>query len=116
LLSIHLHNLQFFAHHGLYDEEKILGNTFEINVDVELHKNERVEKLNETINYVQIYQIIKKRMKLASPLLETVAYDLVDEIKELSTQTKSIYISIKKLNPPIENFIGSVGVSIKKEF
>jgi len=33
MLSVCLHNIIFKAYHGLYEEEKINGNDFEINVE-----------------------------------------------------------------------------------
>jgi len=32
LITLHLEKLQFFAYHGLYEEEKKLGNEFELNI------------------------------------------------------------------------------------
>lgn len=115
-MIIHLHNLNFFSHHGIHEEEKILGTAFEVNVEVEIKHNHRIDTIHQTIDYVQVYNIIKERMAIATPLLETVLEDLVTKIHQSSTLIKSIAVSIKKINPPIENFSGSVGVSLKKNF
>jgi 7,8-dihydroneopterin aldolase/epimerase/oxygenase len=115
-MIIHLHNLKFFSHHGIHEEEKILGTAFEVNVEVEIKQNERIDTIHQTIDYVQVYNMVKERMTIATPLLETVLEDLVSEIHQSSTLIKSIAVSIKKINPPIENFSGSVGVSLKKNF
>ena len=37
MLTIQLHQLLFFAYHGLYEAEKINGNQFELDVDIELN-------------------------------------------------------------------------------
>ena len=34
MITIHLHHLIFFACHGLHEEEKILGNEYEVNAEV----------------------------------------------------------------------------------
>lgn len=115
-MTIHLHKLIFFSHHGIHEEEKILGTEFEVNVALEIHQSQKIDSIHQTLNYVTVYEIIKKRMAIATPLLETIVEDLMNEIHQSSTLIKSISISIKKLHPPIPNFIGSVGVSLKKEF
>ena len=115
-MIIHLHNLKFFSHHGIHEEEKILGTAFEVNVEVEIKHNNRIDTIHQTIDYVQVYNMVKERMAIATPLLETVLEDLVTKIHQSSTLIKSIAVSIKKINPTIENFSGSVGVSLKKNF
>jgi dihydroneopterin aldolase len=116
MLTVHLHDLLFAGYHGVHDEERILGNTYELNIDATLDIKEHITQLHQTADYVAIYEIIKKRMALPSALLETVAQDLADLIHLYDNRIKSVSVSIKKLNPPIVNFQGSVGVSYKKEF
>jgi dihydroneopterin aldolase len=116
MITVHLHNLQFTGYHGVHDEERVLGNTYELNIEATLDAKEPITYLHQTADYVTIYEIAKKRMQLPSALLETVAQDLTTLIHEYDNRIKSVYISIKKLNPPIVNFQGSVGVSYKKDF
>jgi dihydroneopterin aldolase len=116
MLTIHLHQLLFHAFHGVYKEEQILGNQFEVNVDVEVDAPEHIERLNETVNYVTIYHCIKKQMQVATPLLETVAQDITQAIRTIDERIKSVSITIKKTAAPIKNFQGIVGVSCKTDF
>ncbi len=116
MLTIHLHNLQFHAYHGLYELEKFSGNTFEIDVDVVVDVNEKITRLSQTVNYATVYETIKVRMQQPTPLLETVAQEITGHIRNIDERIRSVNISIKKLSPPIENFQGSVGVSIKTDF
>ena len=116
MLTIQLHQLQFHAYHGLYEHENFIGNTFEVDADVEVVVEEQITKLNQTVNYATIYGVIKKRMQQPSPLLETVAQELTRNIHDIDKRIKSVSITIKKLSPPIENFQGTVGVCYKKEF
>lgn len=112
MLSIHLHNLQFFAHHGLYEEEKVLGNLFELNVSV-THSPRRlpVHRLEDTIDYVAVYELIRKRMAVPTPLLETLATELAQEILAKFSLAEEVFLSIRKLHPPVTGMEGSVGVS-----
>jgi dihydroneopterin aldolase len=116
MFTIHLHNLRFFSFHGVHDEEQILGNDFEISVDVSFNAAEAIAKLHQTINYVKVYDVIKQRMSTPTALLETVAQDLADLIHQIDNRITTVSIHIKKVHPPIVNFTGSVGVTYKKEF
>ncbi len=116
MLTIHLHNLKFFAYHGLYEEEKKTGNNFEMNVDVIADIPGDITKLEHTVDYAVVYQIIENRMKKPTALLETLLQDLAEKIREHDNRIKSISITIKKLSAPIKNFNGIVGVSYKKDF
>jgi dihydroneopterin aldolase len=116
MLTIHLHKLLFHSHHGFYEEERILGNEFEVTADVVVDTTEQVTHLRQTVNYITIYEAIKKRMQQSTPLLETVAQELALNIHKIDERIKSVSITIKKSSPPIENFQGLVGVSYKREF
>ena len=116
MFTIHLHNLRFFSFHGVYEEEKILGNEFEVNAEVTFNVAETVTGLEQTVNYVSIYDMVKQRMNIPTALLETVAQDLAHNIHSIDDRIISVTFTVKKVNPPLENFRGSVGVSYKKDF
>lgn len=100
----------------MYDEERILGNTFEVNVAIGFDADKPVTSLDETINYASVYEIIKHRMTLPTPLLETLAQELAQRIHDFDNRIKNISVSVEKKNPPISNMEGSVSVHYKKEF
>ncbi len=116
MLTIQLHQLQFFSYHGLYEAEKINGNQFELDVDIDVNVAEGITTIDQTLNYVAVYEIINTRMKLSTPLLETLAEDLIALIRQQDVRIKSISLTIKKLTAPIPNFKGIVAVKLKKEY
>ena len=116
MVTIHLHNLMFHSFHGMFKEERVLGNNFEINVDVSFDVTETITKLNQSIDYVSLYAIIKEVMDVPTQLLETVVQHLADRFQNFDEKIKSVVISIKKLNPPIHNFQGTVGLTYSKVF
>ncbi|MBK8610989.1 MAG: dihydroneopterin aldolase [Chitinophagaceae bacterium] len=116
MFTIKLQKLKFFAFHGFHEEERILGNCYEVNVALSCELAERVSLLEHTIDYGTVYQIIKKRMSMPTPLLETLAQDLAKEIHGIDKRIKTISLSIEKANPPIAGIEGSVCVNYKKDF
>jgi dihydroneopterin aldolase len=117
MITVHLHNLQFNAFHGIYQEEKILGNEYIVDASVIFHEEtEVITSIRDTIDYADIYNIIKERMSVPTPLLETVVMEIGNEIHNEFPQARSINISLKKMHPPIEGIRGSAGVNWQKEF
>jgi 7,8-dihydroneopterin aldolase/epimerase/oxygenase len=115
MFTISLHNLVFFSFHGVHEEERILGNKYEVNVTLSFNTDEQITTLQQTINYASVYEIIKQRMAIPAKLMETLAQDLAQKIVEFDNRITSISVSIEKKNPPIPNIEGSVSVNYKKE-
>ena len=116
MLTIHLHNLLFHSFHGMFKEERVLGNNFELNVEISFDVPDKITSLHQSIDYVSIYAIIKEVMDVPTQLLETVVQDLAEKFHLFDGKIKKVSIDIKKLNPPIFNFQGSVGISYTKDF
>ena len=116
MIKIELHNLRFFAHHGMYEEEKKVANEFDVDLDVSFEANETIVSINDSINYVKLYELVKKHMLQEQRLLETIAMNITNSIHEQYPQVKKISITITKKYPPVINFSGNVAVSYVKEF
>ena len=58
---IALEGMHFFAHHGFYEEEQIVGNNFVLDVymDTETSRAAVADDLYSTINYETVYFICK---------------------------------------------------------
>jgi dihydroneopterin aldolase len=117
MITIHLHKILFFSYHGIHDEEKILGNEYELYADIQFNEEQEViHSIQQTINYVDIYQLIQQRMSIPSPLLETIIMDIGNTIKKKYGKVKLISINLKKIHPADSGIQGSVEVSWKKEY
>jgi dihydroneopterin aldolase len=118
MITVHLHNVILFAHHGIYDEEKINGNTFEINLDVVYDDDEEnvFENIEHTISYEDLFVIVKNEMQTPTPLLEKVCVQIINKIKKNHPSVKEAVITMYKLQAPIEGFKGKAGVTISKKF
>jgi 7,8-dihydroneopterin aldolase/epimerase/oxygenase len=117
LITIELKNLYFFAHHGLYAEEKKIGNEFEVNLFVAYTPGAGIiTDIAETINYAMLYELLKTEMQKPRELLETAAMEIAEHIHSIYPNAKKVEITITKLHPPIAKFTGSVGVKYCKEW
>ena len=117
MVTIHLHKVILHAHHGVYNDEEKIGSDYELNLDVKFDEgNTRFDRLEETISYEDLYSIVRKKMMVPTPLLETVCDGIIRKIRHEFSGVREISISIHKLEAPIENFQGRVGVTMRKKF
>lgn len=115
--TIQLNHLRFFAAHGLYAQEAQAGNDFEVNIVLKVEApQEKISSLEQTINYAEVYRITKSIFGVRRALLETLAMEIAESIKEAFPALRHASIQITKLNPPITAFSGSVSVTYHKDF
>ncbi|NCU05986.1 MAG: dihydroneopterin aldolase [Chitinophagaceae bacterium] len=116
MIAVHLKELTFHAHHGLYAGEEKTGGLFEVNLTVWYKPEGPVTNIDQTINYVELFEIVKQRMMQRSGLLEMVAQDICDIIQQRFSVITEIKLDIDKCSPPIENFQGKTGITLHKTF
>ena len=117
MVTIKFRQLRFFAHHGLYEEERKVSNEFIVDLDVEFESSVPIiTKMSDTINYIKLYELVKKHMLQPTDLIETLAMQITSTIHQQYSQVKKISIAITKKYPPVINFSGNVAVSYIKEF
>jgi 7,8-dihydroneopterin aldolase/epimerase/oxygenase len=115
--TIELKHLRFFADHGMYEEERRVGNEFEVDVSVACKSpKKKITSIEQTVNYVEVYRILQEEFAKRRYLLETLAMDIAERIQSQFDAIESVVITIRKLNPPITNFSGSVAITYSKEF
>jgi len=60
MTTIALEGMHFFAYHGYYAEERIVGNQFIIDVYVDVDTfDSQDDNIDDTVNYEVIYDITK---------------------------------------------------------
>ena len=114
-MRISLNKLLFVGYHGLYPEEKKLGNNYSVEIDIDFTPKEGViDQLDQTIDYVHVYAIVKKWMEIPTPLLETLVGKIADDILSSQALANKVFVKITKLHLPIPSFEGNVSVKIEK--
>ena len=113
---IELKKIFFHAYHGVMEQERIVGNTYRVDLKLflDLSKAIQSDKLEDTINYADIYKIVKEEMSISSLLLEHVAGRIVRAIKQNYPDISKINIRLAKRNPPIEGEIHEAAVIINE--
>lgn len=116
--TISLEGLEFFAYHGIFDEEQKIGNKYSIDIHIttDLSRAAEEDKLKLTVNYSEVYEIIKKVMHQKHRLLEHVAHQIIQSAKEQFPEIKVVKVSVSKYNPPIGGVCERARVVIEENF
>lgn len=113
---IRLCNMQFYGRHGVNPEEQVLGQRFEI--DVELRVNTRLaalqDDLQQTINYAQVYRAVKQIVEEEHfNLIETLAEAIATHIGRRFAPD-SVRVCVRKPHAPIKGVLDYVAVEIER--
>ncbi len=113
---IHLRDMQFFGYHGVLPEETVLGQRFRASVSlaVNIQKAGQTDNLEDTVSYVDVYEICKdiiegKPFKLLEAVAETVAARVLSQYEG---QVMGCRVEIIKPDPPIPGHYKEVAVEI----
>lgn len=116
MTKILVEGIKLYAYHGCMKEEAVIGGNYIVDVclEADLIKASKSDKLDETIDYVIVYEIVKKEMSVRSKLIEHVAKRILDRLKKKFPKTEYIEVKITKLNPPIEGEVEKVSVVVSE--
>jgi len=113
-----LEGMQFYAYHGVSAEERKVGGEYEVNIYLgtffeNAMKNDQLEL---TINYENIFEMVKEIMKTPVQLIEHVAGKILDGIKSNHSQLFAIKIEVIKKNPPLNGEVSRAKVVVEETF
>jgi len=111
-----LEGMLFHAKHGVFEEEKITGGKFEVNLELETDFSSSMnsDELEGTVDYSAVYDLIAQEMKNPSKLLEHLGKRIIDKIYASFSEVQFIKLKISKLNPPISGEVERVSIVIEE--
>lgn len=109
--------MEFHAFHGCLEHEQQLGNTFVVSLSIELdtHLAGQTDKLEHTLNYQLVYDIVKEQMEVPSKLIEHVAQRILDVAFKEFPQIQELEVKLSKLNPPLGGKVECVTIELCKK-
>ena len=100
---IRLKGVRIHAFHGVMPQERMVGADFIIvlRVGYPLETATASDDVSDTLDYAQLYQLLRREMAIPSSLLEHVAGRIATAIEKTFPQVTSIDLELTKLNPPM---------------
>jgi 7,8-dihydroneopterin aldolase/epimerase/oxygenase len=113
---IEIENMEFYAFHGCFKEEQIVGNKFLVDVSIttDCTKAAASDRVKEALNYQMVYEVIKNEMAVKSHLLEHVASRMLDALFSNFNTIQCASVKISKVNPPLGGQVNKVSVTLKR--
>ena len=114
---IFLRNVRFYAFHGVIPQEQKVGGEFLVDLKVGylIEAAMQSDEVADTLNYAELYELVKEEMAIPSRLLEHVAGRIVKSINERFPKVSSIELKITKKNPPMGADCDGAGVEVRIE-
>lgn len=115
--KIILEKMKFYAYHGCFSEEQLVGTNYELTLGIELDtsKASKTDSLEDALNYQNVYHVVKKEMEIKSKLIEHVAQRIVDKLLNTYPQIEQVDLILSKLNPPLGGQIERVSIEMSEQ-
>ena len=97
MLTVSLNSIKLNAPHGLYPQEHILGNSFEVDADLTLPDAQPWPYADYTL----IQQAVSDVFHKEGQLLETFVCNIHTALKEVFPFALKVKVTVRKLHPPM---------------
>lgn len=115
--SVRLKNMVFHAHHGYWEEERRIGQRFEVDVELflDVRKAAASDHIHDTVDLYHVYQavekvVVKKQFKLVETLAEEIARGLLKKFP-----INEVRICVRKPNSPVPGICDGIEVEIFRD-
>lgn len=115
MATISIENMKFYAYHGCFNEERVIGTNFCVSIwfETDTQKAEITDEVSDTVDYSQVYAVIKEQMSVSSHLLEHVGRRIINAVKENFKEITKIKLKISKMNPPVGGQMDCVSIILE---
>ncbi|MBI9055047.1 MAG: dihydroneopterin aldolase [Bacteroidales bacterium] len=113
---IKIENMEFYAFHGHFKEEQIVGNRFlvDLTIETDMQVPAKSDDLDDALNYQIAYNIVKEEMQIKSHLLEHIAGRILDNLYNSFNTIKKAEVKVSKMNPPMGGKMERVSVTLSR--
>ena len=116
--KIKLNKMEFYAYHGLFQEERVLGQRFFVDLELHLSLNKagKSDDMNDSVHYGEVYETVKTIVETKMKnLVEAVAEEIAMTVLERFSLVDACLVQVTKPDPPIRGHYESVAVEIYRE-
>ena len=112
--KILVEGIKVYAYHGCLEEEGKIGCNYVVDVTMETDFTQAAitDDLSQTIDYVEVYIIVKKEMAIRAKLLEHVGLRIINQLKKELPSIHKVEVKVTKLNPPMNGNVEKVSIVI----
>jgi len=83
VITVELHDLRVFGHHGVYEEERERGQDFLFDVELEVGERGTSDRIEDAVDYSAVARAVREVSDAhAYALLEALASAVADDLRE----------------------------------
>lgn len=112
--KVSLENIRLYGYHGASDNERELGQRFEVDVEITADLSQAVtsDSMSKTVNYEKVYRLVEAEVvEERYHLLETMAYKIARDVLE-KFNALEVLVRVRKPSVPIAGSIDHVEVEV----
>lgn len=111
---IELEGMEFYAFHGHFEEEQIVGNRFvvDLHINTNTRPAEQSDDLRDALDYQMVYSLVAAEMKKKSYLLEHIAGRVRDRLADTFPAIETLELKVTKINPPLGGRVRQVSITL----
>lgn len=112
---VEIENLRLFGHHGVFPQERTVGNVFEFTITLcyDMERAASTDCVEHALNYASVIETVKEVSEIPSALLENLAQRIKDAIIERFPQVLSGSVCVAKPTPPVGEQLNKVAVTLQ---
>ena len=118
-MIIALNNLRMYAYHGVLPQERTVGDWYTINLRLTVTNEQSTltDNLADTVNYAEVYDVVREEMATPSKLIEHVCGRIARRLLDsFCGSVEKVFISMYKQTPPIDGLdAGGCGVELEMQ-
>ena len=113
---VRLRNMVFHAYHGYWDEERQVGQRFEVDIELkfDIRPSAATDHIKDTVDLYKVYQTVQRvvtenSFKLVETLAEKIASSLLVEF-----DLQEVHLWVRKPNSPVPGICDGIEVEIHR--
>ncbi|MFB5679101.1 dihydroneopterin aldolase [Paenibacillus terreus] len=115
--KIILQGMEYYGYHGVFPEERKLGQRFYIDLELNLDLREAGEHddLNKTVNYAEVHELVKGIVEKQSfQLIEALGERIASSLLDTYTSVNALTVKVTKPHPPFDIHFKGVTVELHR--
>lgn len=115
---ISLKNMKFFGRHGLFEAEAVLGQRFEVDLDVllDLSKAGDSDQMEDSVHYGELYETVRQIVEAERyNLLEALCGRITKAVLDQDSRIEEAVATVRKPGVPIPGILDCAEVCFRRK-
>ena len=116
--TISLTGMSFHGRHGVFDEERALGQRFEVDVSMraDVSAAAQTDDVEKTVAYQEVYSLVKSHVEgRPKALLESLCVNVARDILSSHTRVDEVTVTLRKPSVPIAGILAHASVEVSRD-